>query len=120
MKQITPDKVRRDNSDVFRYSKELSKALRKEKFAKVRLDAFYKFSLVSGAGRVDPYPACDFRLDMEKFSATLEHIDRRVLGLFLIGLSAKEISIQISRSHSNVYYHINKIVEAYKLFYLEV
>jgi hypothetical protein len=34
--QISPDQVRRDNSDLFRYSKTLDKALRKERFSKAK------------------------------------------------------------------------------------
>lgn len=116
---LTATSVKKDNSNIRRCSDELWRALRKENFSKVRLDAFYRHMLVTKDGKVNPYPDCDFRMDIEKFSKGLTPDNNIIFKLFFLGLTPKEISEKTGVLLRTVYRRLDNLLNEFVVFYQE-
>lgn len=120
MTYLPAEKVKPDNSNLFRHSNTLWKALRKERFSKIKLDAYYRYLLVSSSGCYDPYPDADLAMDVERFNQTLDEGSAEVLLYFMRGLSVKEIAAETGRSLPNTYFKLRTLLRQFTTFYLEV
>jgi DNA-directed RNA polymerase specialized sigma24 family protein len=111
--------VRKDNSDLWRYSTTLSSALRKENYSKYDPEAYINYC--DAVGLLDPpdqYAAVDFAMDIEKFKSKLSDVDAKVLSLYLIGLRQREIGELIGAPRRYVSVRLARIFKKFKKFYL--
>ena len=122
MVRIAAHEVKKNNSNLFRYSTELFKAMRKvnydSRFMTQTLDRWYQYLLASGTGYADPYPDCDFKMDLESFHSRLPPDRQKLLELFMLGLTPTEISKIIGRSAPNTYFKLSRLKQDFKKFYL--
>ena len=122
MIRIPVEQVRRNNSNLYACDDEcrtLFRALRKERFQKVRLDDYYKYLLACGADGTNPYLEVDLRMDLEKFMCTLKEDNKEVFCLFMQGYTPKEMAECTVWSQSNIYYKLKMIFKLFKKFYHE-
>lgn len=120
MTKITPDKVRRDNSNIFAFSFDLFRELRKEKFRKPKIDdRFVQFSLNRKAGEANPYPDLDFRMDIDRFMENLEDEDYVFFSMFMMGFSQTEMMQETGLSQPSISLKISRVIEKFKRYYLE-
>lgn len=116
--QIPPESVRRDNSDLFRYSVRLDKELRKERFPKEKPEQIINFFDALGTVElVDPYQDIDFRMDMEKFLATQPDLDRSIMRMYLLKMTQTEIAGKLGVCQATVCNRFKVIKEKFAEFY---
>lgn len=85
MKQIEVDKVKRDNSNIRKFSDSLWRVLRKERFKKANPDMFTNEMAAEELGLRDASTS-DFDCDVDSFAAKfLTKREESVLRLFLYG-----------------------------------
>jgi len=125
MVEIKPEKVRKDNQNLYRMEgrgKELDRDLKKlrgknpsyEKLGE--LSDFYK---VSGYGKVDPYAEVDFMLDIESFVQRLSKSNRQVLMMCMNQVTPKIISEDLQLPLMTVYKKIYRLRELLEDFLKE-
>lgn len=120
MTQISLQDINKTNTNIFRYSKKLWSALRKERFKRINLDKLHKLQLVSVDGfGFDPYPDMDLQIDLATFRKTLNAGAAEVFDLNLLGLTPSEISKETGRSPTNVYFRLRSLITAFREFYRE-
>jgi hypothetical protein len=118
MKRITADKVRKDNSNVWRYSPELQAALRKENFSKAKPDSYLQYKDALGElDLVSPYNSIDLKMDIEKFKSNLEGIDVKIFELLMLGMVHEEIADIVGILRPSVSKRIKTIMNFWKEFY---
>lgn len=121
-KFTSPDQVRPDNSDLYRYDTELAAALHKERFKKARPDEFSRFCEASGVtGLDDPFEAFDFQLDLEKFITALDDVkDRVIFQMFLLGrVKQTEIAEVVGCCQATVHNRLRKLFARFAEFYAD-
>jgi hypothetical protein len=117
---INPEEVRRDNSNVWRYSKKIFLELRKEKFHKAMPQKHIQFCDFMGElALYEPFNEIDFKLDLETFRKTLGPLDKRIFDLVVIGLIQEEIKEVVGISQPSVSKRLAKIRESFKEFYCD-
>lgn len=101
--QLAPEDVRRDNSDLFRFSIPLDKALRKERFAKAKPELYINYCEAVGIlGTSDPFPSLDMQLDMEKFIGQLSILDASIMKLYMFKMTQPEIAQRVGVCQATV------------------
>lgn len=117
-KQIRPEQVKKDNSDLWRYSTELFQELRKERFSKPKHEAYIDFCEASAiVGYTDPYDALELKLDVERFKNTLEKSDLEIFSLLMVGMRQCEIAELVGSSQACISINLKKIREKFRKFY---
>jgi len=115
---LSPEEVRRDNSDLFRFSIPLDKALRKERYAKAKPDLYVNYCEALGLlGMSDPFPDLDLQLDLEKFFTKLSQLDATILKLYLLKMTQPEIAQRVGLCQAAVSNHFKVIREKFEEFY---
>jgi hypothetical protein len=119
-KRIEATKVRRDNSDVWRYSTILFSELRKENYSKSLPESYNLYCEAVGTmGYSEPFLGFDLTMDIDTFKKTLQKADKELLTLLLLGMKHREISDIVGLSRSAVTRRLLKIKQEFKEFYLE-
>lgn len=117
MHKITPEKVKRNNSDLFKYSKELCKALRKERFHKPLHEKYLNYCIAADKLSVNPYEDANFAMDLEKFSNTLKGLELICFQYFLEGLIQEEIACIVGKTQGRVSQILAEVIRKFEIFY---
>lgn len=118
--RITPDKVKKDNSNIWQYSPELFSALRKEKFSKSDPEAYIAYrDAVGDLALSSPYDDVDLQMDLAVFKKSLNKSDLRLFNLMLLGMTQSEIAGVVGISQPTVSIKLKKLREQFKEFYYE-
>lgn len=118
---IPPEKVKKDNSNLYRCDPALAAALRKERFHKAKPEDFVDYC--ETAGLLDPediYAPVEFRMDLEKFISRLPQSDADLFRYrYLLGMSQHEIADMIGMSQSWVSPRLKTLRDRFKAFYVQ-
>ena len=116
---ITPEKVRKDNTDIWKYSTILARELRKENFKKHRPEDYINYCDAANLlVEENPYEHVDFHMDIEKFKLTLSPVDVKVLDMYLLGMKAVEMEVHLDRKRVSISNRINSIIAKFRIWYL--
>lgn len=119
MQDFPLEKVKRDNSNIRKYSDPLWRALRKERFKKAQPDVFVnEMAAEQIAWQQDPHT--DFKCDVEKFMR--EHLTKReaaILEMFLFGggISQTEMGEKLGVSQPTVTNDFRRVLTKFKEYY---
>jgi DNA-directed RNA polymerase specialized sigma24 family protein len=126
---IALDRIYRNNSNIFRYDRKLSAALRSTRYRPARQtgqdgvvldDKYNEFCELTGAGGAcDPHRLQEFQYDLEVFMSELSTRDRLVLVGFLSGYTQTEIAAKIGMSQPSVSIYLKDVLERFRLYYFE-
>lgn len=118
---ISPDKVRRDNSNIWRFSQELDRELHRLRFRPTDQTRIVEYFEAAGSMELsDPFPSLNFSIDLDRFSESkLSPVEQNVLRLFLCGLNQQEIADELEISQPYVSRHISEIKKALKEHFKE-
>lgn len=118
--RIDPEKVNKDNSNLWRYSTILFSALRKENFSKADPEAFIDYCDAIGIlGGYDPEEDENLRMDLEKFKGTLNEEDANIFSLFLMGLKQREIEEMLEIKQRYISGRLAAIFKKFERFYFK-
>ena len=119
-KRISPEKVKKDNSDLWRYSPELQSALRKEKFSKSDPEAYLAYKHALGeVTLVSPYEDVDLQMDLKKFKKRLKDTDLEIFNLMMLGMRQEEIAEVVGLCQASISNKLKKLRELFKHFYYD-
>jgi len=119
-KRITPEKVRKDNSNIWRYSTHLQSELRKENFSKAIPEAYIAYKEALGEIElVSPYDGVDLSMDLEKFKKKLSKQDRELFNLLLLGMKQEDIAAEVGCSQPLISIKLKRLRDQFKDFYGE-
>lgn len=118
--RIKAEEVRKDNSDLWRFSRKLADALKKENNKKSPNLVYYEtLEQIESACVVDPYEDINERLDLDTFADLLPtEIEKEIFILLMQGFSHSEIGVELGYSR-HLYKLTNSIIDKYKQFYEE-
>lgn len=115
---LPPEKVRKDNTNLYRYSTKLDKALRKDRFRKAQPHKFAEYCAAANLnGTEDPFPELEFNMDVEKFMSLLSDRDSQILRLHLFKLNQTEIADVLGISQTAVCFSLRDIRGWFADFY---
>lgn len=115
--------IKRNNSNLREHSDALWRELRKlRNIDGIDLcwDEYYYYTLIVGsAAYSDPMTEAEFRMDLDKFSSTLQGHKKEVFSLFRAGLSVCQISQTMGTPMPTTYHRVSKVIDLFKKFYTE-
>lgn len=117
--QIGLDRLKKDNSNLFRYDKELTRVLRKERFKKPKHDVYLNYCIAADKMSFNPYADFDMYLDIETFKLELRGLELICFNYFLHGMIQEEIASMIGKNRSRVSQILKIVFEKFKIFYSE-
>ena len=117
---IPPEKVNKDNSNLWRYSTILFSAMRKENFSKADPAAYMDFCDASGIlGGYDPSDDANLAMDIETFKESLSELDRAIFSMYLLGMRQREMEELLDIKQKAISSRLTNIINRFKLFYVE-
>lgn len=119
MTKIPPERVKRDNSNLYAYSVELDRALKKDRGRNPDLSQDYALFAAITPSDVNPYPMTEFAMDLDAFRETLSDDNRLLMGLYLQEYTPKEMSEVTRWAQKTIYYRLKRLRILFKKFYLE-
>lgn len=125
MVEIKPEKVRKDNRNLYRMEgrgKELDRDLKKLRGKNPdyeEIEKLISYYAVLNYGAVCPFAEIDFQIDMERFAAGLSESNRRVFEMAMDNVSARVISEDLEMPLRTVYNKLIKLGELLKDYFSE-
>ena len=113
MVEIKPEKVRKDNKNLYRMEgrgKELDRDLKKLRGKNPdyeEIGALIEYYTVLNYGSVDVYDELIFRMDMEKFKSSLSESNQKVLDMLTdhipVKIIAEDLQLPVKTVYSKMY-----------------
>jgi len=100
---VASDRINKRNTNLYNIDLDLFKALRKERFKKVKLSAYFNYMECIRGWEENPVDYIDFGLDLQKFLRGLSEIDRKVFTMcFLEDCTQNEIAEEVGLTQGRV------------------
>lgn len=122
MKSIPVTKVKKDNSNITFYSRDLWKELRKERFKPLKqeqYERFFNYCLAVRQLEGDPYGDIDFQIDLDKFKESLSDREAECLDYFLDNIKQEDIASIVGVSQTLVSIILSNVFIKFSAFYCE-
>lgn len=121
MSVLPLDKIRRNNSNIHTCddaARSMYRALRKERGANPNLAEDYMlFAPLMLPAVENPYSTCDLKIDMDRFTATLDPLHAEVFGYYRAGFTHRQIMESTGTSLATAYRRVDHVIDRFKEFY---
>ena len=110
--------IKKDNSNIYRYSNSLSAELKKDRFKKIDLWEYTNFLQALDGIYVDPSDSANFSIDLNKFLGRLSGYDNELFRLYYKEeYTQSEIADALGKTQGYVSYKLDAIEKAFIEFY---
>lgn len=110
--------LKKDNSNIYQYSRSLSSELKKDRYKKIDLLEYSNFLQALDGVYVDPSDHANFTIDLERFTDSLNKQDLDLFKLYFVEeYTQTEIADILGRTQGYVSYKLDDIESAFETYY---